>query len=190
MMKEWEVVGSKYLLKEKYLTVRSDHVRMPSSHEISDFYVIEYPNWINVIAITAEGLFIIEKQYRNGIRAINYEICAGMIDEGETPIEAARRELLEETGYGGGKWVEFCITTPNPSSMNNYNYTFLAVGVTKVAKVRAEESEEIEVELLTLEQVKQLLLDGKITEGIMQAPLWRYIYENKERPVEWKSTET
>lgn len=179
MLKKWEVVGGKYLFKGKYLTVRSDHVRMPSGHEIPDFYIIEYPDWINVIAITAEGLFIIEKQYRNGIRAINYEICAGMIEDGETPIEAAQRELLEETGYGGGKWTEYCITTPNPCSMNNYNYTFLAIGVTKIEKPKAEESEDIEIELLTLEQVKQLLLEGKITEGIMQAPLWRYIYEKE-----------
>lgn len=179
MLKKWEVVSSKYLFKEKYLTVRSDHVRMPSGHEIPDFYVIEYPNWINVIAITAEGLFIIERQYRNGIRAINYEICAGMIEDGETPIEAAQRELLEETGYGGGEWTEYCVTTPNPSSMSNYNYTFLAIGVTKIAKPKTEESEDIEIELLTLEQVKQLLQEGKITEGIMQAPLWRYIYEKE-----------
>lgn len=179
MLKKWEVVSSKYLFKEKYLTVRSDHVRMPSGHEIPDFYVIEYPNWINVIAITAEGWFIIERQYRNGIRAINYEICAGMIEDGETPIEAAQRELLEETGYGGGEWTEYCVTTPNPSSMSNYNYTFLAIGVTKIAKPKTEESEDIEIELLTLEQVKQLLQEGKITEGIMQAPLWRYIYEKK-----------
>jgi len=179
MLKKWEVVSSKYLLKEKYLTVRSDHVRMPSGHEIPDFYVIEYPNWINVIAITAEGLFIIERQYRNGIRAINYEICAGMIEDGETPIEAAQRELLEETGYGGGEWTEYCVTTPNPSSMSNYNYTFLAIGVTKIAKPKTEESEDIEIELLTLERVKQLLQEGEITEGIMQAPLWRYIYEKE-----------
>lgn len=101
---KWEIIGSDYLLKTKWLTVRKDHVRMPSGQEMDDYYVLEYPDWINVIAITKEGKFVIERQYRHGTQSIDYELCAGTIEKGESPLGAAQRELLEETGYAGGEW--------------------------------------------------------------------------------------
>lgn len=126
---KWDILGSDYLLKERWLTVRKDHVRMPSGVEMDDYYVLEYPDWINVVAITKEGKFVIERQYRHGTQSVEYELCAGIIEKGESPLEAAQRELLEETGYSGGEWQLYCISTPNPSAMTNVNYTFLATGV-------------------------------------------------------------
>ena len=179
-MENWKIKCSKYLFIDKFLTIRSDSVILDNGSEIENFYVIENPNWVNVIAITEEGKFIIEKQYRHGLKKIGYEICAGMIDEGETPLQAAKRELLEETGYSGGTWVEYCISSPNPSSMNNLNYTYLAMGVKKIAKQNLEETENIEIELMSQEQVIELLETNQIIEGLMQAPLWRYFFESKE----------
>ena len=121
---KWEVLKSTYLLENKWLTVRKDCVKMPSGVVIDDYFVLEYPDWINVIAITQEGLYVIERQYRHGTQSINLELCAGTVEEGETPIEAAQRELLEETGYSGGNWDLFCISSPNPAAMTNRNYTF------------------------------------------------------------------
>ena len=100
---KWTILSSKYLIKNKWLTVRQDHVRMPSGVEMDDYFVLDYPDWINVIAITKEGKFVIERQYRHGTQSIDYEICAGTLENGEDPLEAAKRELLEETGYIGGE---------------------------------------------------------------------------------------
>lgn len=176
-MNKWQILSSKYLFENKYLTVRTDYIKLGNGRELEDFFVIENPNWVNVIAITEQGEFVIEKQYRHGIGMIGYEICAGMIDEGESPIQAAKRELLEETGYTGGEWIEYNISSPNPSSMNNLNYTFLAKGVKKTSKQHLDVAEDIEVELMSLDQVVHLLETNQIMEGIMQAPLWKYVNE-------------
>jgi len=178
IIRKWKVVETSYLFKQKYLTVRKDCVVTQTGVVIPDFYVIENPNWINIIAITEDGLFVMEEQYRHGLSTIEYEICAGMIEDGESPLDAAKRELMEETGYGDGFWEEFMVSSPNPSSMNNINYTFLAKGVRKVRDPSPEETEFIKVSLLTIDEVKRLLIAGKIIEGIMQAPLWKYFATN------------
>ncbi len=174
MLEKWKVKDSSYLFKHRYLTVRKDWVITQKGVEIPDFYVIENPNWVNVIALTEDGQFVMEQQYRHGIGKVGYEICAGMIEDGETPLEAAKRELQEETGYSGGEWCEFMQSTPNPSSMNNTNYTFLAQKVQKTEVPKPDLTENIRVILKTPKEVKELLLGGKISEGIMQAPLWKY----------------
>ena len=146
---------------------------------IDDFYVLEYPTWVNVIAITVEGSYVIEKQYRHGIDEILYELCAGNCEAGEKPLDAAKRELLEETGYGGGYWTLLGKCAPNPNSMNNWCYTFLAEGVAKTGLPHQEETEEIEIHLLTEEQLLGVMNKGQMAEGVMLAPLWQYFYKKK-----------
>ena len=176
---KWKLLESKYLLKTQWLNVRMDYVMMPSGVEMDDYYVLEYPDWINVIAITKEGLFIIERQYRHGTQSIDYEICAGTLEKGEDPLEAAKRELLEETGYTGGEWELFCISAPNPSAMTNMNYSFLARGVEYSGERHLEQTEDIEIHLFSYEELKRIVQEGGIKQGQMLAPLWKYIAENK-----------
>ena len=82
---------------------------------------------------------------------MDYELCAGTFEEGETPIEAAQRELLEETGYSGGVWQLYCMSTPNPAAMTNTNYSFLAKGVKNTGSRHLEKTEDIKVQLEGLE---------------------------------------
>lgn len=177
---KWKVLESEYLLRHRYMMLRKDKVELNNGHVIDDYFVIEKANWINVIAITKEGQLVLERQYRHGAGVINYEIPAGIIEEGEEPIEAAKRELLEETGYSGGEWVEYNRAYPNPSSMTNLNYTFIAKGVRKATNQNLEVTENIEVLLLSIDELKKLLKSCQIIEGIQQAPLWRFIAENEK----------
>ena len=173
----WSILSSDYLLTTRWLTVRKDHVRMPSGVEMDDYYVLEYPDWINVIAITEDGKFVLEKQYRHGTQSVDFELCAGTIEKGEQPIDAARRELLEETGYEGGEWQLFMTLSPNPTNHNNLSYTFLATGVEKVREQHQEPTEDIHVDLLEPEQVLEMLHDGEIIQALHAAPLWKYFSE-------------
>lgn len=181
MDKKWEIISSEYILESKWINVRKDKVRMPKGVELDDFYILEYPDWINVIAITEEGDFVLERQYRHGTQTVEYEICAGVIEKGEEPLTAAQRELYEETGFGGGEWCLYCVTAPNPAAMTNRNYTFLAKGVKQISSQHLERTEDIDVIVVSREEVKQILKEGKMMQGIMQAPLWRMFYEEEGR---------
>ncbi len=174
---KWIIKNSNYLIKNKWLTVRQDHVIMPSGVEMDDYYVLEYPTWVNVLAITKDEKFVLERQYRHGTQSIDYELCAGTCEKGEGPLQAAQRELMEETGFGGGEWSLFYKSAPNPAAMTNYNYTYLAVGVEKLSDAHQEITEDINVYLVSLEELKKLLDNNEIVQGQMAAPIWKYIAE-------------
>ena len=173
----WKVLKSTYLFECNWLKVRQDRILMPSGIEIPDFFVEELPDWVNIIAITKDEKFVIEEQYRHGIQKVCFELPAGDVDQGEDPLRAAKRELTEETGYTGGEWIPFGTYAPNASGCNNVCYSFIAKGVEKTVSPEREPTEDINVHLVTKEKIKEMLLDGRIPEGVMQAPLWRYLSE-------------
>lgn len=180
----WKVLESEYISHDPWFTVRKEKVQLPNGNKIDSYYVLEYPNWINVIAITPDGKFIFERQYRHGLQCTSYELCAGVCEkEDSSPLVSAQRELLEETGYGKGKWEEFMVISPNPGTHTNLTYCFLATGVEKISDPHLEATEDIQVTLLSLEEVKNLLIHNEIMQAQHVAPLWKYIAlydKNKE----------
>lgn len=176
---KWSLLKSSYPFRCKWLTIRKDHVKMPSGYEMNDFYIVEHPSYVNIIAINTKGQFILEKQYRHGLQKITYELPAGTIEENDPPLETAKRELLEETGFGGGEWMEFYLSAPNPSNMTSLCYTFLATNVEVVQNSQLEKSEDIQLCFFTREELINQLNDCTIIEGVHQAPLWKYIFEYK-----------
>lgn len=175
----WKVLSSEYVYKDTWLTARKESVQMPNGHIIEPYYVLDYSNWVNTLAITKDGRFLFVKQYRHGLGSVNFELCAGMVDPTDRSfMEAAQRELLEETGYGNGDWTQYMVLSANPSTHSNLNYCFLAVGVEKVQEQALEASEDISVHVFSVDEVKQLLLGDKIKQSLMAAPLWKYFCEN------------
>jgi 8-oxo-dGTP pyrophosphatase MutT (NUDIX family) len=96
------------------------------------------------------------------------------MEAGETPLQAAQRELAEETGYGKGEWTHIMDISPNPSSMSNFTHCFLAKGVEKVSETHLDATEELEVHLLTEEEVKTLLRENQLIQCLMISPLLKY----------------
>ena len=172
--RKWEILSTEYLIRRPWLTARRDHVKLPTGVENPEFYVLEYPDWVNVIAITKEGEFVMIRQYRHGLGETRYELCAGVSEEGEDPMESARRELYEEAGYGGGEWQLWMTISANPSTTNNLTYCYLATGVERISSQHLEETEDITVHLLTEAEVKELLVTDEIRQALMAAPLWKY----------------
>ncbi|MEA4917936.1 NUDIX hydrolase [Proteiniphilum sp.] len=172
----WIVIESEYLHRRPWLTVRKETLEMPNGKVVPEYYVLEYPNWVNIIAITNEGKYIMVEQYRPGIRRTCMELCAGVCEgKDESPLASAQRELMEETGYGGGSWSEFMCVAPNASAANNYSYCFIAENVEKLGNQSLDESEELTVHLLSFEEMKELLKSGEVIQATMAAPLWKYI---------------
>ncbi len=176
---KWETLQSEYLIRRPWLTARRDKVRMPNGVVNDEFYILEYPDWVNVIAITKDDKFVFVRQYRHGIGDTYFEIPAGVIEEGEDPVEGAKRELQEETGYAGGEWTRLMSLSGNASTTNNLSHSFLAVGVEKVSEQHLDATEDIEVHLLSREEVLSLLENNEIKQSLMAAPLLKYFYDNK-----------
>ena len=178
--RKWKVIKSENILKlGPWLSVRQECVELPNGTQIPTWFVFEFPDWINVIAITKDGKMVMIDQYRHALGETHYEIVAGVVDEGETPLEAAKRELLEETGFGGGEWSAFMQLSPNPTNHNNMSYTFLATGVEQVTTQHEESTEDIRVHIMTKEEVYDLLQQGEIVQALHAAPLWKYFATNK-----------
>jgi 8-oxo-dGTP pyrophosphatase MutT (NUDIX family) len=139
---------------------------MPSGHIVEDYYVLEYSNWVNAVAITEDNKILMVHQYRHAAGIVSLEIPGGVIDDGETPEQALRRELLEETGYLFDDFELLCTIYANPSTANNQTRCFLARGGKKVQEQHLDEQEDIIVETFTIAEVKRLLLDNKIAQAL------------------------
>lgn len=175
-IKKWKILESKYISKRPWLTARCDKVQLADGRINDEYYVLEYPDWVNVIAITKDGKFVMEKQYRHGMGIMSTELPCGVAEPGEDPLVATQRELLEETGYGHGKWTKLMTIAPNPSSMNNWAHCYLAEGVEKIAEPCLDATEELSVMLMSREEVRSLLTEGKIAQALMVAPMYKYFF--------------
>jgi ADP-ribose pyrophosphatase len=172
--KNWKILSSTYLHKEPWLTVRKDELQMPSGHVVPDYFVLEYPDWINVIGLTREGKFLLVKQYRHAIGKESYELCAGVCDENDkSPLEAAKRELLEETGWGGGHWEKLMTMAPNPATSNNWVHSFIAYDIEKISEPSPEPSEHITFDFFSVTEMKEMVQAGEIIQGTHLGPLWK-----------------
>jgi ADP-ribose pyrophosphatase len=138
------------------------------------FYVVDTPAWINVVAETEDGQVVLIDQFRHGMQAITTEIPGGMVDPGETPLESAKRELLEETGYSSDDWTQIGMVEANPAIMNNETYTFLARNCRKRHSVNPDPHEEIAVWAVTREKLFALVDDGIIRHALVVSALMHY----------------
>lgn len=178
-MKKWKTLSSEYLHRRPWLTVRKDVVQLPNGVIHDEYYVLEYPTWVNIIARTRDGKYVMVEQYRHGLQEIFTELVAGIAEPGEQPIEAARRELLEETGYGNGEWRLNMVICANPGSQNNFTYSFIADGVEKISEQHLDTTEDVEVKLLDESEVIDLISSDKMKQALMAAPLWKYFATRK-----------
>ncbi len=168
----WKKLSSTYIHKGPWATLRSDRCEMPDGHIVEDYYVLEYSNWVNAVAITEDNKVLMVNQYRHAAEIVSLEIPGGVIDAGETPEQALRRELLEETGYQFDDFELLCVIYANPSTANNHTYCYLARGGKKVQEQHLDEQEELVVETFTIAEVKKLLLENKIAQALHCAGLF------------------
>ena len=162
----WKTLSSHYVHKGPWATLRVDKCEMPNGTIVEDYYVLEYSNWVNAVAVTEDNKIILVRQYRHAANIIALEIPGGVIDGDELPEDAMRRELLEETGYAFDKLELISTVSPNTATANNLTFCYLATGGKKVQEQALDEHEEIIVEEYTIAEVKQLLADNKIAQAL------------------------
>ena len=168
----WETLSTEYLVRAPWAVLRRDRCRMPNGHIVPDYYVLEYPDWVNVVALTEDNRFILVKQYRHGVQENVLEIPGGVIDPGEDAQAAAMREMLEETGYRFSHIEQLCTLYPNPATSNNKTTTYLLTGGVKVQEQELDAQEEIEVILASADEVRQYLLENRFGQALHTAALF------------------
>jgi 8-oxo-dGTP pyrophosphatase MutT (NUDIX family) len=151
---KWKFLRRGEAIDLKLFKARFDwYVNLRNGLEVK-MVAVDSKDAVNVVAMTPSGKMVMVRQFRFGIEADTLELPGGLVDEGETPEFAAKRELLEETGYSGGTWKFLHTIQSNPVFMNNRIYQFLAVGVEKTAALSLDEGENIEVLEMTLDELK------------------------------------
>lgn len=164
---DWKLLDSEYLFKDAWLTARKDRCITPGGKLVDPYYVLEYANWVNAVAITEDGMVVMIRQYRHGYGQTILEVPGGTMDADDpSPEFAMRRELLEETGYAFDTLIPLGAVAPNPASSNNLTYMFLATGGKKIQAQQLDDNEEIEVVLMPLAEIKQLLQENKILQSL------------------------
>ncbi|HEV8320815.1 MAG TPA: NUDIX hydrolase [Myxococcota bacterium] len=167
MIDRWPRVAERELLRTRIFTVRAETRHGPdgAAHE---FYVMDSPDWVNVIPLTAAGEVVLVRQPRFGIGRATLEVPGGMVDPGDAdPAAAAARELLEETGYAAERVEALGLVHPNPAIQNNVTWSFVARGCRPVAAPRPDGAEDIEVLRRLLADVPALIAAGEITHALV-----------------------
>lgn len=160
--------------------VREDFCVRRNDGKESSFFVLENPDWVNIIALTTKGEVVLIDQFRHGMEKIVLEIPGGMVDEGEDPEVAAKRELAEETGFSSSQWSLLGKSDPNPAIQNNTIYHFLAVGCEKTSDTAFDQHESIVARTVPLVDVEKLIIDGVITHSLVIAAFYYFGLEKNK----------
>jgi ADP-ribose pyrophosphatase len=169
---KWKLLSSEYLFEDTWLRARRDRCVRPDGKEVYPYYVMEYPTWVTAVAITEDDKVVLVKQYRHALGEVCMETPGGCVDDTDANYDIAiKRELLEETGYDFNEVHYLGRTSPNPSTNNNLMHMYLLRGGKKVQEQELDHNEDIEVVLVSLDELRGMLERNEIVQSIA-----RYLY--------------
>ncbi len=183
MIERWTKLASELLGDFRIFRIRQDTSRSPRTGETHRFFVLESPDWVNVIPLTPEGNVVLIRQFRHGTEDVTLEIPGGMVDAADgDPAVSAGRELREETGYVPEAIIHLGSVAPNPAFLNNRCHSYLALNARPVAEVTLDGAEDIAFEEVPLTAIPDLIRAGAITHSLTVAAFYyleRYEEEKK-----------
>lgn len=188
MINPWPIIESTKGPDMGLFCIRINRCRSPRTGQEHNFYVIDFPNWVQIIPITPDDQIVMIRQYRHGCARIFLELPGGLIDKADlSPEKTARRELLEETGYSAGDLSLLTRIYPQPAVLNNVGLTYLARGVKRIAEPSIDLAEDIEVYLVELQRIPEMIRSGEINHGQTVMALSLYFLLTTENPLRFKA---
>ena len=174
MSRKWTVLKSRELLKIPFMRLRDDELELPDKRIFSHYYVFDFPDWVNVVPVTSDGRLVLIRQYRHAVGEYCIEIPGGSTDprQKELPEGAARRELIEETGYEPQSLIHIGTQQPNPALISNRLWSYVALGCEKKFEQNLDEFEDIEVMTHTVEETLAMIKDGQIKHSMVIAAIY------------------
>ncbi len=168
MADPWQRRGKRRLVETVIFALESHTLVHPRSGREHEFFVLDTPDWCNIVPLTRDGRVVMVRQRRHGIDAETLELPGGMVDPHDaSPLEAARRELLEETGYAADAVEPIGVIHPNPAVQRNVCHSFVARGARRVAAPSFDQTEDIEVVLVPLAEIPRRVAAGEITHALV-----------------------
>ncbi|MDZ4677535.1 MAG: NUDIX hydrolase [Oligoflexia bacterium] len=172
--KKWVKISSQELLKTSFFRLRCEEARLPNGKVCPRYYILDFVDWVNIVALTTKGELILIKQFRYPIDQTCIEIPGGAMDPrtNETPETAARRELVEETGYVPSEMKLILAQYPNPAIQSNKLWTFLALGCEKTQDQNLDPYEDIDVFTATIDETLNMIKVGEFTHSLCIASIY------------------
>lgn len=175
----WERGDARVLLKTRVFAVEGVPYRHPQRESSREFTVIDAPDWVNVVAVTETREVVLVRQFRFGVDALSLEVPGGVMEAGEDPLEAGRRELQEETGFVGGEARVLGWVHPNPAIQSNRCHLVLVEGVRRDGSIAWDADEELEVVTLPVDEVFVRVGRGEITHALALNALFLFAAQRR-----------
>ena len=168
----WKKLSSKYVYQDRWFRARADSCEFPDGRIIEPYYIVELPDWCNTIVVTKDQRVVLVRQYRYPADQTTLELPGGIIEKNEKPIDAAKREMEEETGYTSDDIELLMQVSPNPAVNDNTAYFFLARNAVSTGLKNFDAFEDIDVVSFSKEEIWQLLSENKMQHGVQVGPMY------------------